>query len=154
MYLSLRDMRVPVLFVLLCSGLLFAGSGYQAAICQTTDNVAVYKDHLKKGDTYLAAKNYAAAMFEYEKASDLMPNEEEPKLKMQSIEATLGINELAEVKRKVEIAMQQEQEQLRKAAAAKTASTEATVTEQPAPVMSAGEKESLRKSILDSFAEE
>ena len=48
-----------------------------------------------------------------------MPNEDEPKLKMQSIEATLGINELAEVKRKVELAKKQEQEQIRKAAAVK-----------------------------------
>ncbi len=47
-------------------------------------------------------------MFEYEKASDMMPDEEQPKLKMQSIEATLGINELAEVKRKVEQAKKQE----------------------------------------------
>ena len=68
-------------------------------------------------------------MFEYEKASDLMPNEDEPKLKMQSIEATLGINELAEVKRKVELAKKQEQEQLRKAAAAKS-----TETQQPSAV--------------------
>ena len=48
-----------------------------------------------------------------------MPDEDQPKLKMQSIEATLGINELAEVKRKVEQAKKQEQEQLRKEAAAK-----------------------------------
>ena len=81
---------------------------------QPVDKVALYKDHLKKGDVFLAEKNYAAAMFEYEKASDLMPDEDQPKLKMQSIEATLGINELAEVKRKVEQAKKQEKEQLGK----------------------------------------
>lgn len=51
-------------------------------------------------------------MFEYEKASDLLPDEDQPKLKMQSIEATLGINELAEVKKKVEQARQKEKEAL------------------------------------------
>ncbi|MCK7530151.1 MAG: hypothetical protein MZV63_03390 [Marinilabiliales bacterium] len=77
--------------------------------------MAIFKDHLKKGDAFLAAKNYASAMLEYEKASDIMPDEEQPKLKMQSIEATLGINELAEVKRKVEQAKKLEKEQLEKA---------------------------------------
>lgn len=153
-HLPLRDMRVAVLIFMFCSGLLFAGSGLQSVIGQGTDNVTVYKDHLKKGDTYLAAKNYAAAMFEYEKASDLMPNEEEPRLKMQSIEATLGINELAEVKRKVELARQQEQEQLKKAAAAKNAPTGPSVAQQPAQAVSASDREGMRKSILDSFAEE
>ena len=81
---------------------------------QPVDKVAIYKDHLKKGDVFLAEKNYAAAMFEYEKASDIMPDEEQPKLKMQSIEATLGINELAEVKRKVRTGKKLEKEQLEK----------------------------------------
>lgn len=118
-------------------------------------NEAIYREHLKKGDTYLTAKNYAAAMFEYEKASDIMPNEDEPKLKMQSIEATLGINELAEVKRKVELAKQQEKEQLRKAAAAKeTVQPDEKISVPTATVTAVSDRETLRKSILDSFAEE
>ncbi len=92
-------------------------------------------------------------MFEYEKASDLMPDEDEPKLKMQSIEATLGINELAEVKRKVELAKQQEQEQLKREAAAKSGSPEPQTASVEQKVTKA-DKEAIRKSILDSFAEE
>ena len=64
---------------------------------QPDNSQLLYKQHMANGDKYLAEKNYAAAMFEYEKASNLMPYEDEPRLKMQSIEATLGINELAEV---------------------------------------------------------
>lgn len=109
-------MKTVMLFFLVCSGLFFPLTGIINSSAQSADKTTLYREHLKKGDTYLTVKNYAAAMFEYEKASDLMPNEEEPKLKMQSIEATLGINELAEVKRKVELAKKQEREQLRKAA--------------------------------------
>jgi tetratricopeptide (TPR) repeat protein len=124
---------------------------------QPTDKTALYKEHLKKGDKYLTEKNYAAAMLEYEKASDLMPDVDEPKLKMQSIEATLGINELAEVKRKVELAKKQEQEQLSKAAAEKSHDTKPL---QPALNQSIldhqeqSKKDSIRKAIFNIYAEE
>jgi tetratricopeptide (TPR) repeat protein len=143
------------LFVLMVGFGLFVLMASVADIsAQTPDRSAQYKEHLIKGDQYLAVKNYAAAMFEYEKASELMPDEDEPKLKMQSIEATLGINELAEVKRKVEMARKQEQEQIRKAAVPQTTETK------KAPEMDRfirerqeqSKRDSLRKVIFDTFA--
>ncbi len=143
--------RVFTFYIIVVLGITLIGNN--PSFAQNTDPDVSYRDHLKKGDTYLAAKNYAAAMFEYEKASDLKPEQEEPKLKMQSIEATLGINELAEVKRKVALAKQQEQEQLKKAASA-TASPQPEKAE-TAPVAEADKPDmaSIRKGILDSFAE-
>jgi hypothetical protein len=67
-----------------------------------------YRAHIDAGDKYLYDKNYARAMIEYEKASEILPYEDEPRLKMQSIEATLGINELEEVRRKIEQAKMQD----------------------------------------------
>jgi tetratricopeptide (TPR) repeat protein len=150
------NMKVFILFLMLCSGL-FLAEGFQLCSAQTPDKSVQYREHLKKGDNHLAARNYAAAMFEYEKAADLMPNEDEPKLKMQSIEATLGINELAEVKRKVEEARRHEQEQLRKEAETKQSPSPHETAEKGQPVAreeTATDLESVRKSILDSFAEE
>ncbi|HEX2395077.1 MAG TPA: tetratricopeptide repeat protein [Bacteroidales bacterium] len=147
------DWKFLIKLIVLCTLII----GPFSAFAQTATIESQYKEHVKKGDTYLAAKNYAAAMFEYEKASDLMPDEDEPKLKMQSIEATLGINELAEVKRKVELARQQEKEQLRKDAAKATQPGQpetVVATTETQLVQTASDKESMRRSILDSFAEE
>ncbi len=156
-HLDMKDMKTVMLFFLMWSGLFFPFTGILTTSAQTTDKTAIYREHLRKGDSYLAVKNYAAAMFEYEKASDLMPDEDEPKLKMQSIEATLGINELAEVKRKVELAKKQEQEQLRKAATQKSAETK----QEPAGVdefirerQAQSARDSIRKVIFNTFAEE
>jgi tetratricopeptide (TPR) repeat protein len=121
---------------------------------QLADKQVLYRDLLKKGDKYMAEKNYAAAMFEYEKASELMPDEDEPKLKMQSIEATLGIKELAEVKRKVELARKQEQEKLRKAAQEEASSGKADINAFIRDRQIQSEKDSIRKAIFDQFAEE
>jgi tetratricopeptide (TPR) repeat protein len=155
--LSAVNMKIKILLFVTGVGFLSALAGTYHASAQTPDKVTVYKEHLKKGDSYLAVKNFAAAMFEYEKASDLMPEEEEPRLKMQSIEATLGINELAEVKRKVELAKKQEQEQLKKASAAKTTDTKKEVAAVDQFILerqTASAKDSLRKVIFDTYAEE
>jgi tetratricopeptide (TPR) repeat protein len=134
--------------------------GTNAAITdlqQPIDKTAIYKEHLKKGDKYLAEKNYAAAMLEFEKASDLMPDLDEPKLKMQSIEATLGINELAEVKRKVELAKKQEQDQLRKSNDEKTLAAKQLQPEINQFIFDRQEqskKDSIRKAIFNTYSEE
>ncbi|MBN2812856.1 MAG: tetratricopeptide repeat protein [Bacteroidales bacterium] len=147
--------RLTLLIWLLGPVVLIPATGIGSAYAQTPDKSTQYRQHLLKGDGYLAEKNYAAAMFEYEKAADLMPNEDEPKLKMQSIEATLGINELAEVKRKVEQARKLEQEQLKKAATAKTTPTiSETAAETEVTMQTADDRESARKIILEKFAEE
>jgi tetratricopeptide (TPR) repeat protein len=126
------------------------------------DKQAAYKEHIRKADKFLADKNYAAAMFEYEKASDLMPYEEYPRLKMQGIEATLGEKELAEVKKKVELArkQEQEQEQLKKAQesdaeASKSAEKGKTgFNEFLQDRQQQTKRDSIRKAVFDAFADE
>ena len=150
-------MKTRMWFLLVLSGLFLPLPGNIDISAQTTDKKALYVEHMKKANGYYTAKNYAAAMFEYEKASDLMPDEEEPKLRMQSIEAMLGEKELAEVKRKVELAKKQEKEQLSKAAAGNTTETKI----EPAKVdqfirerQAESKRDSLRKVIFDTFAAE
>ncbi|HJZ41408.1 MAG TPA: tetratricopeptide repeat protein [Bacteroidales bacterium] len=131
--------------------------GVDNTAAQPVDKAAIYKEHLKKGDGFLASKNYAAAMFEYEKAAELKPFEDEPKLKMQSIEATLGEKELAEVKRKVEQARKQEQEQLTQSAAVKPAEPKqekADISQFIRDRQTQTARDSLRKVIFDTYAEE
>lgn len=156
-HLFMNDMKTRMLFLLILSGLFLPLPGIIDISAQTTDKKALYVEHMKKANGYYAAKNYAAAMFEYEKASDLMPDEEEPKLRMQSIEAMLGEKELAEVKRKVELAKKQEKEQLSKAAAGKATETKI----EPAKVdqfirdrQAESKRDSLRRVIFDTFAAE
>jgi tetratricopeptide (TPR) repeat protein len=149
-------LKLALLSLVLVAGIkpaTIAGNNLQ----QPAEKLALYKEHLKKGDNYLSEKNYAAAMLEYEKASELMPYEDQPKLKMQSIEATLGINEMAEVKRKVELARKQEQEQARNAGQAlatesKPPSTEVNRFIRERKIQS--QRDSLRKVIFNTYAEE
>ncbi|MBN1789780.1 MAG: tetratricopeptide repeat protein [Bacteroidales bacterium] len=156
-HLFMNDMKTRMLFLLVLSGLFLPLSGIIDISAQTTDKKALYVEHMKKANGYYTAKNYAAAMFEYEKASDLMPDEEEPKLRMQSIEAMLGEKELAEVKRKVELAKKQEKEQLSKAAAGKTTETKiepARVDQFIRERQAESKRDSLRRVIFDTFAAE
>lgn len=146
--------RVFAFCIVVALGLMTTLTGNNSCLAQSSDSDASYHDHLKRGDSYLAAKNYAAAMFEYEKAADLKPEQDEPKLKMQSIEATLGINELAEVKRKVALAKQQEQEQIKRAEAAKTGNVQPEKEEAAAVSTDKPNLASIRMGILESFAEE
>jgi tetratricopeptide (TPR) repeat protein len=146
------------LFMIFISYPMAGNSGGLFQAGQQTDKQALYKEHLKLGDQFLAEKNYAAAMFEYEKASDLMPYEDVPRLKMQSIEATLGTKELAEVKRKVELAKKQEAEQIKKA--------QATEAEKAKPESQTdfseflmdrqvqSKRDSIRKAIFEAYADE
>ena len=136
-----------------------ANSGITSREIRQADKQTIYREHIKKGDKYLAEKNYAAAMFEYEKAADLMPYEEEPKLKMQGIEATLGEKELAEVKRKVALAKKEEEEQL-KAQAADAEKSRSSVQEKTGfdefllGRQKQSARDSVRKAIFDAFADE
>ena len=145
------------IFLLVMAGILYPMIISANTPQQPVDKVSLFRDHLKKGDVFLAEKNYAAAMFEYEKASDIMPDEEQPKLKMQSIEATLGINELAEVKRKVEQAKKLEKEQLEKSRAGATHEVTAPqpeVTKYIRERDQQSKRDSLRKVIFDTYSEE
>jgi tetratricopeptide (TPR) repeat protein len=134
--------RTGFIAFLLIAASVFTAS---AALQQSDDPASRYREHVKKGDVYLSQKNYAAAMFEYEKASELLPDEDQAKLKMQSIEATLGINELAEVKKKVEQARQKERDEL--AGKKTTPSAVAAPPVQVATVQSVSRIDSLQRVI-------
>ncbi len=127
------------------------------------DKTEEYKMHMTRGDKFFNEKNYSSAMFEYEKASDLMPSEEDPKLKMQAIEATLGTMELEEVRRKVALAKKQEKEAAEAAAAkaqvAKKTTTQ-TSTEKKSDFndfledrKSQSKRDSIRRAIFEQFAD-
>jgi tetratricopeptide (TPR) repeat protein len=127
------------------------------------DKTEEYKLHMTRGDKFFKEKNYSSAMFEYEKAADLMPNEEDPKLKMQAIEATLGTMELEEVRRKVALAKKQEKEaaeaEAAKAKAAKTAQTKAAPEKKSdfndflKDRKSQSKRDSIRRAIFELFAD-
>lgn len=152
-----RNQIVGMMLTILLAAMFCPVHGVDNATDQPVDKAAIYKEHLKKGDVFLAARNYAAAMFEYEKASELMPFEDEPKLKMQSIEATLGEKELAEVKKKVEQARKLEKDQLIQSTAAKPSEPKqdkADISQFIRERETQTVRDSLRKVIFDTWAEE
>ncbi|MBN1414426.1 MAG: tetratricopeptide repeat protein [Bacteroidales bacterium] len=157
-FVRLSQLFVFSLLVIHCHTL--AGSlGITYPESQQDDKKAIYIEHLKKADRYLAEKDYAAAMFEYEKAADIMPYEEYPKLKMQGIEATLGEKELAEVRKKVKQARKQEEEQLRKEQAAEEKSKSVVKEKEEFDEFlherqAQTQRDSVRRAIFDVFADE
>ncbi len=58
-----------------------------------------YKKYISQGDSLLKQKQYQAAMTQFQKATELMPFEEYPRLQMQKIEAILGVQQLEEQKK-------------------------------------------------------
>jgi len=71
-----------VFSLVLCNGYEMTGNPVSTGLeFRQDDKQAAYKEHIRKADKFLQDKNYAAAMFEYEKASELMPYEEYPRLK-------------------------------------------------------------------------
>ncbi|NJK87467.1 MAG: hypothetical protein HC906_17275 [Bacteroidales bacterium] len=63
----------------------------------------IYKRHISRGDSLLEKKQYQLAMTEFQKASELMPYEEYPRLQMQKIETILGVQQLEEKKKQDEV---------------------------------------------------
>ena len=56
--------KTLLVFYFFVSGLLLPGSVMNNCNAQVTDKNAQYKEYIKKGDAYLAVKNYAAAMYD------------------------------------------------------------------------------------------
>ncbi|UCH14136.1 MAG: tetratricopeptide repeat protein [Bacteroidales bacterium] len=59
---------------------------------------AEYNKHISRGDSLMNLEKYDEAMIEYQKASDLMPLEEYPRLKMQAIETLTRMKQIEERK--------------------------------------------------------
>lgn len=59
----------------------------------------IYKRHVEKGDSLMNIKQYQSAMQEFQRASEVLPFEEYPRLQMQKIETIIGVQELEEKKK-------------------------------------------------------
>lgn len=74
------------------------------------DKKKQYQRHITRGDSLFNLEQYAAAMKEFQKAAELMPYEEYPRLQMQVIETTLGVKSLEEQKKVIKITPEPEKE--------------------------------------------
>ena len=66
---------------------------------QPGDKTNLYNKYISQGDSLLKQKQYQAAMAQFQKAAELMPFEEYPRLQMQKIEAIIGVQQLEEQKK-------------------------------------------------------
>lgn len=66
------------------------------------NNTREYNIHISKGDSLFKLKKYKEAIDEFQKASELMPFEEYPRLQMQRIETILSIEEFEKTKQQRE----------------------------------------------------
>ncbi len=63
------------------------------------ENPEAYKKLISRGDSLEKLGKYNEAMIEFQRASDLMPLEEYPRLKMQTIETLIGMQQLEKKKK-------------------------------------------------------
>jgi len=66
---------------------------------QPGDKKIQYAKYISFGDSLMELKQYQNAMSQFQKAAELMPFEEYPRLQMQKIEAILGVQQLEEKKK-------------------------------------------------------
>ncbi|MBN2613859.1 MAG: tetratricopeptide repeat protein [Bacteroidales bacterium] len=74
---------------------------FQGSTQQQGEKNKMYSTYISQGDSLLKIKQYQPAMSYFQKAAELMPFEEYPRLQMQRIEAILGVQKLEESKRQV-----------------------------------------------------
>lgn len=77
-------------------------SAYINQTPQQGDKNKLYSKHIASGDSLMHLKQYQAAMTEFQKAAELLPFEEYPRLQMQKIETILGVQQFEENKKQVE----------------------------------------------------
>ncbi|HJX70342.1 MAG TPA: tetratricopeptide repeat protein [Bacteroidales bacterium] len=66
---------------------------------QSDDKKMLYDRHISRGDSLMQLKQYENAMWQFQRAAELLPFEEYPRLQMQKIEAIIGVQQLEERKR-------------------------------------------------------
>jgi tetratricopeptide (TPR) repeat protein len=106
---------------------------------------AAYDRYISRGDSLEKLKKFNEAMIEFQKASDLMPLEEYPRLKMQAIETLIGMEKLEKQKQEGKVVSA---DSLRK--------REAEIKERKRIIVEAREntiRDSLRQNILDQYKE-
>jgi tetratricopeptide (TPR) repeat protein len=80
------------------SGILTSAGSYNLSQTSQDDKRTEYNKHILRGDSLMNLKKYDKAMVEYQKASDLMPLEEYPRLKMQAIETLTRMRQIEKQK--------------------------------------------------------
>jgi tetratricopeptide (TPR) repeat protein len=80
------------------SGSLASISNYYLSYIKQEGKRADYNRHVFRGDSLMNLKKYNEAMIEYQKASDLLPLEEYPRLKMQAIETLTRMKQIEKQK--------------------------------------------------------
>src|SRR4030042_5596293 len=66
---------------------------------QSDDKKMLYDRHISRGDSLMQLKQYKNAMWQFQRAAELLPFEEYPRLQMKKIEAIVGVQQLEERKR-------------------------------------------------------
>jgi serine phosphatase RsbU (regulator of sigma subunit)/uncharacterized protein HemY len=80
------------------SEIISSTSNYYFSHFKQEDKRADYNKHIFRGDSLMNVKKYDEAMIEYQKASDLLPLEEYPRLKMQAIETLTRMRQIEKQK--------------------------------------------------------
>ena len=76
-----------------------SGKNYLLSYSDQEDKRTEYNRHVIKGDSLMNIGRYDAAMVELQKASDIMPFEEYPRLKMQAIETLIRMSQIEKQKK-------------------------------------------------------
>ncbi len=157
--LEMKDdgIRKGCFFIILITGLTFSFSKPVTIDVTATptnvdqDKATLYKQHVARGDSLFDLQEYSAAMKEFQKAAEIMPYEEYPRLQMQVIETTLGVKSLENKKK--ESAKPAEDEPAEKSSVESTSEKEITqevvATETATETQPKNQDES--KSIIESY---
>ncbi len=94
-----RFCRFRIIFTLVIFSLTSGVNATAGIQSQPGDKKVQYNKHISRGDSLMVLKQYQNAMTQFQRAAELMPFEEYPRLQMQKIEAILGVQQLEEQKR-------------------------------------------------------
>lgn len=126
--------------------LFFVASKNLSGLSQPGDKSKLYDGYISRGDSLLENKQYQAAMVQFQKATELMPYEEYPRLQMQKIEAITGVQQLEQRKRQLT-----EEERAKEDSLNREQSREATEILAKESEKAAPNKDSMRAEILEKY---
>ena len=129
------------------SGILGSISNYYLLHSKQEGKRNEYNKHILRGDSLMNLKKYDEAMVEYQKASDLMPLEEYPRLKMQAIETLTRMRQIEKQKEASKEGLKDSMERARSLVSDK----EIMAEKEKARGMAV--RDSLRQAILNKYEE-
>jgi tetratricopeptide (TPR) repeat protein/serine phosphatase RsbU (regulator of sigma subunit) len=122
-------------------------NNYLLSYLNQEDKRVEYNRHITKGDSLMNIKKYDAAMVEFQKASDIMPLEEYPRLKMQAIETLTRMSQIEKQKK----GAKGEIEDTAESVAAEISEREIRAEQEKAREQAA--RDSLRQAVLKKYQE-